>query len=112
MKKIIVPLFLLLISFFSAYSLALPTYYHGLEIKDIEISPSPASTTHGYTVHLKENLSGTGCGYPGSISIKSGSFHDEALSVLLAAMMGDKKIFLRIYKCTDRPVADRVGIVK
>lgn len=102
----------LLITCFSVPSLALPTYYYNLDIKDIVLTPNPVSQTHGYTIHLKENLTGTGCGYPGSISVKAGNFHSEILSVLMAAMMGNKKIFLRISNCTDRPVADRVGIVK
>jgi|GEM_PF-5449901 len=91
-------------------SLSLAAFHYNLTIKDIEMFPSPPNASHGYTVHLTENLTGTGCANPDIFIVQGGSFHDETLSVLLAAMMGNKKIYVRISSCTDRPVADRVGI--
>ena len=104
--------FLVLMLSMSASFSPAATFYYDLTIKNIEMFPSPPSASHGYTVHLTADLPGTGCANPSIFMVQSGSFHDETLSVLLAAMMGNKKIYVRISSCTDRPVADRVGISK
>ncbi|KJZ09601.1 hypothetical protein TW85_21930 [Marinomonas sp. S3726] len=108
MTKFMKYLCIVVVSFWANFASA--AFYYDLTIKNIEMFPNPPNSSHGYTVHLTSDLPGTGCANPSIFIVQGGSFHDETLSVLLAAMMGNKKIYVRISSCTDRPVADRVGI--
>jgi hypothetical protein len=89
----------------------LPKFYGNISISGIETWPNATNPTYGFMVKMTSNLSGPGCGSSGVFSVKSGDFHDQTLSVLLAAMMANKKIRVRVYECSDRPLVDRVEII-
>ena len=89
----------------------LPKFYDDISISGIEMWPDASNPTYSFMVRMTENLLGPGCTSAGVFSVKSGEFQQETLSVLLAAMMGNKKINIRVYECSDRPLVDRVEIV-
>jgi len=88
----------------------LPLFVENLTIKTIETWPNSTNPESGYTVVLNSSMIGTGCSNSDRFSVEAGDFQDDSLSVLLAAMISGKNIHVRVSKCTDRPVVDRVGI--
>jgi hypothetical protein len=89
----------------------LPKFYSDISISGIETWPDATNPTYGFMVKMTNNLLGPGCASSGVFSVKSGNFHDQTLSVLLAAMVANKKIRIRVYECSDRPLVDRVEII-
>ncbi|KZN48586.1 hypothetical protein [Pseudoalteromonas luteoviolacea] len=89
----------------------LPTLYSELTIKLIETWPNATSPEYGYTVILNEQMPNTGCSNNDRFVVEAGDFQDDTLSILLSAMMANKKIHVRVARCTDRPVVDRVAIL-
>lgn len=95
----------------SANAVALPTVYDELTILRIETWPNSPNQLYGYTVYLTAPLVGTGCGNPDLLAVEPGDYHAATLSVLLAAQASGRKIRVRVSRCVDRPVVDRVAIV-
>ena len=95
----------------SASAAALPTFYDDLTISKIETWPNAPTQLDSYTVYLAAPLVGTGCINRDLLAVEAGDYHAATLSVLLAAQASGKKIRVRVSRCTDRPVVDRVAIV-
>ena len=110
MKKTLTRL-LLASSLISANAVALPSFYDDLTILRIETWPNSPSQLHSYTVYLTAPLAGTGCSNPGLLAVEPGDYHAATLSVLLAAQASGRKIRVRVSRCADRPVVDRVAII-
>ena len=64
------------------------TQKHG---QGIETWPNATNLTYGFMVKITSSLSSTGCGSSNRFSVKYGDFQDQTLSILLAAMMANKK---------------------
>lgn len=110
MNKVINFLCVIIVLAISNQAYALPTFYSGLVIDSIETWPNAPAAQHGYTVYLTSNIPNTGCTNGNIFSVEPGDFHQATLSILLAAMAANKKIKVRVARCSDRPVVDRVSI--
>ena len=91
---------------------SLPRFYSNIEIVGIETWPDASNPTYGYMIRMEKDLNGPGCSSSNVFSVKAGEFQSDTLSILLSAMMADKKIRVRVYECSDRPLVDRVEILK
>ena len=111
MVKFTKTLFFISLLLASNFVLALPTFYSNLKVKQIETWPNASNPQYGYTVILTSSMPNTGCPNSDRFSVEAGDFQEESLSVLLAAMMANKEIRVRVARCTDRPIVDRVGIL-
>ena len=113
MKVIIHALGAIVFFLISGLSLAdtLPSFYSDIGILEIESWPNASNPTYSYMVRMDKSLSATGCSSPNVFSVKAGDYHEQSLSILLAAMMSVKKVKIRVVECTDRPIVDRVAII-
>ncbi len=89
----------------------LPKFYGDITISGIESWPNATNATYAFTVRMTNSLTGPGCGSSTVFTVKPGDFQDQTLSILLAAMIANKKIRVRVYECSDRALVDRVEIV-
>jgi len=94
----------------SANAAALPTFYDNLTILRVETWPNATDQLYSVTVYLTAPLAGTGCSNANLLAIEPGDYHRAALSILLSAQASGRPIRVRVSRCTDRPVVDRVAI--
>ncbi len=94
----------------SANAAALPTLYDDLTILRVETWPNAPNQISSIIVYLTAPLAGTGCGNASLLAIEPGEYHNTALSILLSAQASGTPIRVRVSRCTDRPVVDRVAV--
>ena len=80
----------------------LPRFYSQIGIVEIESWPNASNPTYSYMVRVDKSLSETGCESAHVFSVKAGEYHEQSLSILLAAMMSGKNVKIRVVECTVR----------
>ncbi|EGU58999.1 hypothetical protein VINI7043_21121 [Vibrio nigripulchritudo ATCC 27043] len=89
-KKILLSLILMTSSYTYAAD-TLPKFYSDISISGIESWPNATDQTYAFMVRMMTPLTGPGCGSNTVFSVKAGNHQDQTLSILLAAMMANKK---------------------
>jgi len=110
LKKLLIG-FIYLISIKSYASDSLPMFYDNISISGIESWPDAPDKTSGFMVRMTAPLTGPGCDNTTIFSVKGGDYQGQTLSILLAVMMANKKIRIRVSECSDRSLVDRVEII-
>ena len=85
---------------------AFPTSYTGISVKEIQMWPGSVNQEHSYTVTLESSLKNSdnsiiACPNPGIFAVEAGDYHDQTLSVLLAAQMANKKINILVISTSE-----------
>ena len=91
MSKIVIDVLFLFSCFHASVADTLPKFDSDTTISGIETWPNATNLTYGFMVKITSSLSSTGCGSSNRFSVKYGDFQDQTLSILLAAMMANKK---------------------